>query len=83
VAGAQAKVAVQGQGRLATEWHGSFAATVAEDDYDLVVEVQVVGEHDAARFQDANTRVDEQPDDRRIPPGGEVTDVGTLDLVHS
>jgi hypothetical protein len=48
---------------------------LAEHDHDLVVEIQVIRKHDAGRLGDANTGVDEQADDRRIPPGGEVATV--------
>jgi hypothetical protein len=48
VAGAQAEVAIDGQGGLATKRDGALAATLAQADYDLVVQVEVVGEHPAA-----------------------------------
>jgi hypothetical protein len=57
VAGAEAKVAVQGDGGLAAEGDGALAATLAEDDHDLVVQVQVVGQQDAGGLGDANTPV--------------------------
>jgi hypothetical protein len=37
VAGAEAKLAVQGEGGLAAEGYGALAATLAADDHDLVV----------------------------------------------
>jgi hypothetical protein len=40
--------------------HGALAATLAEHDHDLVVQVEVVGKHDAGGLGDANTCVDEQ-----------------------
>src|SRR6266542_1697311 len=72
VAGAQAKVAVDREGGLAAEGDGALAAALAEDDDDLVVEVEVVGEHDAGGLGDANTGVDEQSDDRGVAAVGEV-----------
>jgi hypothetical protein len=65
VAGAQAKVAVQRQRGLATKRHSTLAATLAEHDHDLVVQVEV-GEQDAGGLGGANTNVDEQADDRRV-----------------
>src|SRR6266542_9647 len=78
VAGAQAEVAVESQGGLAAEGDGTRAAALAEDDRDLVVEVEVVGEHDAGGLGHPDAGVDEQPDDRGVAAVGEVATVARL-----
>jgi hypothetical protein len=72
VAGAHAQVAVEGKGGLATKGDRSGPAALAEDDDHLVVQVEIAGEHDPSRLRDPHAGIEEQPEDRRVPPVGEV-----------
>jgi hypothetical protein len=69
---AHAQVAVQGKGGLAAEGNRSGPAALAEHDDHLVVQVEVAGEHDPGRLRDPYAGVEEQPQDGRVPPVGEV-----------
>jgi hypothetical protein len=48
------------------------AGGLAEDDDHLVVQVEVAGEHGPGRLRDPCAGVEEQPEDGRVPPVGEV-----------
>jgi hypothetical protein len=72
LAGPLPQVAVQGQGGLAAKGDRSGPAALAEDDDHLVVEVEVAGEHDPGRLRDADAGVEEQLQDGRVLPVGEV-----------
>jgi hypothetical protein len=68
-AGSHPQVTGKGKGRRAAERDRQRPATLAEND-DLVVQVEVAGEHDPGRLRDPHPGVQEQPQDGRVPPVG-------------
>jgi hypothetical protein len=59
MAGSHAEVAVQSKCRLAAEGQGAATAALADDGDELLVQVQVVIEHDAGALGPADACVDE------------------------